>query len=449
MEMMKELVLCVICASIIACAGGVPKQDEQSAPQPYVFRVTGLSEGEYPDDPDLGHMAAGHDHAFLDSGVVGSSGNGYDFRFFRSRDRSGPAVELRDIDLLEFMPSIPQHLRQDPYLARLAVVNQEWNRNQVRFERDEFIAADPAIVRVDLARNCLNAYLWEVILFKEEMGAVKPFSHGWFDFPKALYTQLFEERNGVPFSTYKASLEHWADPTMERVDHAQLVTILDSTAVSWRDLSDAMYPLVGARERKYKEIITPWPFNTMRDLQTDSATFATFSPPGYYNRADPRHTQLGRIAQLDRVERFTVRSMASNEELQELRLSFTDISEERRTTLVIGGLDLGALPLVASEDVEKGWRNSMGFSNHTFYESYGQHVSWHSNTDPYYAYLIDEDGRWLDSHTVGIDGPVMYRDIDDPETLHLWLLSFERHAFVGHYTVRTLGIGNDRTVTGV
>ena len=81
----------------------------------------------------------------------------------------------------------------------------------------------------------------------------------------------------------------------------------------------------------------------------------------------------------------------------------------------------------------------MGFSNHTFYEGYADHLAWHSNANPYYAYLADENGNWLDSHQVGIDGPVMYWDVDRPQVLHIWLLSFERHAFVGHYTVEVIG----------
>ena len=51
-----------------------------------------------------------------------------------------------------------------------------------------------------------------------------------------------------------------------------------------------MYPLAGAREKKFKEIIYPQSFKNMRDLQTDSALFATFTPPGFYNKKDPRAT---------------------------------------------------------------------------------------------------------------------------------------------------------------
>jgi len=43
--------------------------------------------------------------------------------------------------------------------------------------------------------------------------------------------------------------------------------------------------------------------------------------------------------------------------------------------------------------------------------------------------------QWLDSYKIRIAGPVMHWDEDDPNLLHVWLLSFERHAMVGHSTI--------------
>lgn len=404
------------------------------------FEVRGLSSAEYPDDPDLGYMSSDNDPAYFTSGSIRPTTSGtYDVLFFSKTSTSSPSVELSGIDLMEFMPSIPVHLKEDPYLSLLAVVNQEWNRNQVCFRAGEFRATDTTIVRVDLARNCLNAYLWEVVLFKTENGNELPFAHGWFDFPKELYARLFEQRNGVPFSVYASSLEFWADPPRHHVDHARLAIITDTIRTRWKDLSESMYPLVGARSRKYKEVVRPIPFATMRELQTDSALFATFSPPGFYDRSDPRKTALGRIRQLDGVALFKTLPPSGADTLHELRWSFKDIDGHRRTMMVVGGLDLYELPHAGSEEVETGWKNSMGFSNHTFYETYAAHTTWHSNSNPYYAYLTDEKGDWLDSHQVGIDGPVMYWDELRPNVLHIWLLSFERHAFVGHYTIEVIG----------
>ena len=88
---------------------------------------------------------------------------------------------------------------------------------------------------------------------------------------------------------------------------------------------------------------------------------------------------------MERVECFTIGSKAINKKLEELRLSFSDLSEERRITLVIGRLDTDALPWAGHEEVQKGWWISMGIVDHPFHVSYGELVSCCSNSGPPYA----------------------------------------------------------------
>ena len=75
----------------------------------------------------------------------------------------------------------------------------------------------------------------------------------------------------------------------------------------------------------------------------------------------------------------------------------------------------------------------MGIANHSFYVPATDFDSTSSLTNPYFSFLLDEKGNWLDSHAVGIDGPLLFRDEIEPNKVHLLILSFERHAFVGHY----------------
>ena len=211
--------------------------------------------------------------------------------------------------------------------------------------------------------------------------------------------------------------------------------MIDSQQISFTDLSDHMYPLKKARAKKFKEIIYPTQFKTMRDLQNDSTLFATFTIPGFYNRKDPRTTELGRIYKLVDIQLNKVVSLINQDTLYEIKLIFTDEAQKRITQLIIGGVQLSDFPILTTEDANSGWKNSMGFSNHTFYETYSVHESCKTEKNPYYAYLADENGKWLDSHTIGIDGPIFHFTDEERKNLHLWLLSFERHAFVGHYTI--------------
>jgi hypothetical protein len=109
-------------------------------------------------------------------------------------------ISLLNIDRGEFIPTIPTGLEGDLYLQQVSCINQEWNRNQVRFDSGFFNSTDARIQRVDLARNCLNAYLWEVILYSKTGDELQPFAHGWFNFPTGYYQWLFNQRNNRDFS---------------------------------------------------------------------------------------------------------------------------------------------------------------------------------------------------------------------------------------------------------
>jgi hypothetical protein len=402
------------------------------------FPITNLSDEDYPDNPDIGFRSENYQNDFFTTGRIDSTARPFVWNFvFRSKSKD--SITFENIDISEFLPTIPTHVKQDDYLSFIACVNQEWNRNQVQFDNTQFNSTNPKIVRIDIARNCLNTYLWEIIAYIKEDGKTTPYAHGWFDFPHEQYIKLFEAKNGVPFAKYKENLENWADPESKKVNLDVLRTLTKSMKVDFTDNSDAMYPQQGARKKKLKEIIYPKTFNTMRDLQSDSTLFATFTPPGFYNRKDPRTTELGRLYSLRSTEVNETKSKTSDRTFHEIKLTFKDRNNDRETTLLIGGLDFEEFPTLATSEANSGWKNSMGISNHTFYEKYEEQLKNKSTDSPYYALLLDENGKWLDSHKVGIDGPIFHFSDKNKESLNLWLLSFERHALVGHYEIN---IGN-------
>ncbi len=421
--------------SIVSCKETNQKKDLSQTDQKYSFDIKSLTDADYPDNPDIGYMASDYNYDYFKKGNIHlERDNTYSFTFFNTQDKSN-VLTLKNIDLSEFIPSIPNHLKNNAYLSKIAVINQEWNRNQVRFNQHQFTTSNTAITRVDIARNCLNSYLWEIIVYKKDHGKELPFTHGWFTFPKKLYRTLFEQRNQVSFSNYKKSLENWIDPESKEIDKSYLSKIVDTINISYTDQRNSMYELKGARKKKFKEIIYPTTISAIKSLQNDSTQFATFSPPGFYNKATPRKTELGRLKHLKNISLYTVVSSQTKDTLSEISFAFEDVNNLRTTKLIVGGINLSDLPILSNENANNGWKNSMGFSNHPFYESYSEHTVWHSNENPYYAYLTDQKNKWLDSHFIGIDGPLMYWDDQKSNLLHIWLLSFERHTFVGHYTI--------------
>lgn len=405
--------------------------NNQTLVEKYEFNIKNLTDEAYPDNPDIGFRSENYDFEFFKSGYIQPDDSIFHLAFYSKNNDS----IILAINFMEFIPTIPKHLKNDEYLTYLSLINQEWNRNQVKFLPPTFTTNLNKIARVDIARNCLNAYLWEIIVYVNENNSLIPYAHGWFDFPKALYKKLFELKNGSSFEKYRIPLENWVDPDSKKIASEMLRTVIDTINISFEDLSNEMYPLKRTRLKKRKEIIYPISFSSMKNLQTDSTLFATFSPPGFYNKKDPRKTQLGRFYHLIDIRLNKIISKANNDTLIELKLSFWDKEHKRKTHLIIGGINFNDLPVLSNEDANDGWKNAMGFSNHTFYEDYHHHLNHKTFTNPYYAYLTDENGNWLDSHSIGIDGPLMYFSNKEKTNLHLWLLSFERHAFVGHYQI--------------
>ncbi|MEM9990320.1 MAG: hypothetical protein AAF738_01085 [Bacteroidota bacterium] len=442
MKTVEYLWLCVgilllgACQSAQDAPAAATSTEETTTKSQYTFLIKNLSDEEYPDNPDIGFRAGNYQSNYFTTGNLTAGKAPFVWSFtFHAKD--GNTFELPELNISEFIPTIPISVKADDYLSYIACINQEWNRNQVRFQPTEFECTTPEIVRMDMARNCLNAYLWEVILYIQEDQKTVPYAHGWFDFPKDLYAQLFEAKNQLPFERYQKPLENWVDPANQPVNFTYLRTVVDTLNISYRDLSDSMYPLEGARKKKRKEVIAPANFTHMRDLQTDSARFATFTPPGFYNKKDPRHTELGRIHQLKDLKMYHIKCGDTTQKLQELALQFQHKNQEQRITqFVLGGIDLATIPVLEETAVNKGWKSSMGIGNHPFYETYVEQLAHQAATSPYYALLLDGKGNWLDSHKVGIDGPILHFSDPARKTLHLWLLSFERHALVGHYEIK-------------
>lgn len=122
--------------------------------------------------------------------------------------------------------------------------------------------------------------------------------------------------------------------------------------------------------------------------------------------------------------------------LHEITIYYSDLNNERSTIWTLGGIDLKSIPILSLQEHNKGFKMPMGIGNHPFYENYKKAINNPIVNNPYYSLLTDEKGNFLDSHKIGIDGPILFWDNEDNNLLHIMLLSFERHSFVGHYGIR-------------
>jgi hypothetical protein len=398
-----------------------------------------MTDSEYPDNPNI---ESRHTKAqlklFNNVAFTKTKNDFYDVKI-ESVVKGFCEITLHDVPLLEFMPTIPEYIKKDEYLSFVGVLNQEWNRQQVQFNKENFtVKGNPnfEITRVDLARNCLNSYLWEIIIYAKDIdGKEKVYWQSWFNFPKKMYQSLFLQRNNVPFYKYASSLENWVDPQSETINLKLLRKSINEKVVKFESRNNEMYPLQGERMRKRKNIIYPKTVTKMSDLLTDSTKFATFSIPGYYNKLDPRSTQLSKLRIVKKVTKRNIIN-ALNKPALEIEIEFlSNVDNKTITKLLFGGIDFKEIPKAAEQNANNCWQTSMGIANHSFYETIDFQQKHLTIDNPFYAFLLDENNKWLDSHKIGIDGPMLHFDEKDPNKLHLWILSFERHAFVGHYII--------------
>jgi hypothetical protein len=429
---MKKATLFILFISILSCS---KKQDGV-----YEIPVKEMTDTEYPDNPNLESRHSAAKQEYFSTILLKDNGSNLFNLDLISHEDSLCKITLKNLPLLEMMPTAPDWIKKDEYLTYIGVINQEWNRQQVQFNPEQFIVSGKSgmqITRVDLARNCLNSYLWEMLVYaKDTDGKDKLFWQCWFNFPNDLYAKMFETRNQLSFEIFRKGMENWIDPASKLIDLAKIRQVKSENEAEFVVKNEEMYPLNGERQRKRKNIVCPKVVDKMDDLLNDSTTFATFSMPGYYNTKDPRKTELSRLGILQKVNKRQIIN-ALGKESEELELVFLSNKDQKTITkFIIGGMDMSLIPTLPTDKANDGWQTSMGIANHSFYETFDFQQKHLTKDNGFYAFLLDDKNNWLDSHKVGIDGPLFHFDEKDKSKLHCWILSFERHAFVGHFVIK-------------
>ncbi len=433
---MKPIYLFGISSALLlsSCGGGLEENQSE---------VKELTDEAYPDNNDIesrSNLWDKYQHDVVQ--VDRHSEKDFTVTFLPTNEFSDTIV-IDHINLLEWMPTVPDHITGDEYLKYIGIINAEWNRQQVRFDEGTFRVSKlheegKKTVRVDLARNCLNSYAWEIITYTEEDGKQKSMYHGWFDFPKQMYRDLFNEVNKgkLAFEDYADHLEEYKHPEKKVVNLDVLRTVDKEWEVAFGDHRNEFYPKTGARKSKFKNIVSPKNPTKIEDFLNDDTKFSTFQWPGWYDTKDPRTTTLSMLGIPKKVIiRETTSKNSKADKCYEFDVTYARNTDTTYLTrVVIGGVKKESLKQLALEDYNKGFKMPMGIGNHAFYEKQDVAQSNSSSDSPYYGFVLDPEGKWVDSHFFGVDGPLFHLDENDENLMHYWLLSFERHAMVTHLT---------------
>ena len=158
-------------------------------------------------------------------------------------------------------------------------------------------------------------------------------------------------------------------------------------------------------------------------------------PPGRYDVKVPQKNEYWRIGDFKRATLRTTQSAGTQEPLKELELVFKDKRTGEENRLVVGGLNIAALPQLDTMDYSKGLYMPMGIGVPPFYQSYDELQQHPPDLNPYFSVLLDAKGRWINHHNLALDGFCAHRDKANANVLHLYLLSYERMTLIVHFVV--------------
>jgi hypothetical protein len=352
-------------------------------------------------------------------------------------------IAFRSIDVSLMTPGLPDWVKGDDGLTRIALTDRQWNRQQVKFDRSsphlEIAGGDgfeiENLCSADLAKNCLNAGLWEVLLFVKEDGAKKLYYHGWFTFPLGHYKNVFERNTGLSYWKHWYYLEHWFDPagTEMALDKLRRVTREREVKATF-DLSEKIIN-DGCQIKKRRTVLAE-NLVTWGDFYGGKRVrFAAFIPPGRYSVKHPWGNEYQRMDRFEKAILRDVVSPATDKPLQELELVFSSSHVDGRCRFLVSGIDLKSLPQLPTQHYARGLYMPMGIGVPPFHQTYPELQAAPPQKSRYFSLLLDERDGWIDHHKFGIDGPVMHLDENDPNVLHVYLLSYERHSLVAHIVV--------------
>ena len=338
------------------------------------------------------------------------------------------APQLREADLRLLVPRVPRLARGDEALTRLALIQREFNRNEVHNPL-------PDGTDFSIANNCLERGLWEVKLARQEAGKTVTFFHAWFTFPKEEYARLFRGANEMDYEPFDKLLASYPGVGGFALPLDALRKVKSEKDLAVPDVH-AADPLERLTEQKNKTKLLKTEVATYGDFtrpDRQPITTAKFNVPGVYDLADAMRFDLTWLARPGRVVWREVASPGVPGTFPEVEVGF-----ENGYRILIADSKLAALPArsevpATESDVLK---LVCGIGTPIIHATAAERAAEISEDRPRYLMILDARGNHIDNHLTGVDGVYAWRDAGNPGRLHLWLVGYERIALVAHLSAR-------------
>jgi uncharacterized membrane protein YdjX (TVP38/TMEM64 family) len=438
----KLIIGSAITLALLLTAVGVRCWIRYRAPEEATIAIREFTNNEYPEDPIPRSI---HHGQYNGRQLVLRKRDETHFDFvFRPLKSNVAQIEIKNVDVGLMTPSLPAWTKGKPGIERIALTERQWNRQQVGFggaksplvtisEGDGFESRN--LFSAELIKNGLSAGLWEVMLYTQERGDKSLYYHGWFSFPLGHYKALFEKETGLSYWKNWHYLEHWSNPDGTRIKLDELRTVVQEQEA--RCSFDPNEPIIAAGEQSRRRRTTVVENAvTWKDLYDGRPVrFASLVAPGRYTFDQLHGSDYTRIDQFERALVRDIRSPADNQNRSEIELVFGSTHRPGKCRFLVSGFRWEQLPAANIEEYPRGRYYPMGIGVPPFFQTYTELSSFPPDHSPYFSLLVDEDGHWIDHRRLGIDGPIIHRDAQNPNRAHLYLMSYERHMLVGHWVI--------------
>ncbi|MGD1857503.1 MAG: hypothetical protein ACFB2W_24980 [Leptolyngbyaceae cyanobacterium] len=352
---------------------------------------------------------------------------------------------LRGINLKLFIPQVPEEIAAgDPALTRWFLTEREFNRQRVVFSADSehidipdnFGGYSADQLSIGLTNNCLGAGYWELAVYADTPTGKETVYQGYFNFSRGTYANMVSKLNGTQYWPQARNMEAWPGFGFLKSMPFNLGAFRDvvsETEVAATDHADAEIMALGEQDSKSKYIVGEIAGTTWADLRASDLQYHSFVPPGIYDENRLWGSDYSQIETLDSVIGREVESPLTSRELKEVELVFDGSKGTRR--LILTGLDMEAIPQLATEDYGDGIYMPLGFGT-PFTQDYEDLKATNPTENPFMSIVLDNEDRIVNYRgDIGLNGVVLHRDEANPNLLHVYPMSYERITLVGHYTV--------------
>ena len=346
----------------------------------------------------------------------------YDVRLIPGE--GAPSLDKADLRLL--VPRVPRLAKGDAALTRLALIQREFNRNEVHNDL-------PGNLDLSIANNCLEQGLWEIKLARNDPDKTVTLFHAWFTFPKAEYARLFEDVNGLPYRDYENLFASYPGVGGFRLPLEALRTAKAERELPRLD-THAGDPIqrLSEQQRKTKLLLTPdiATYGDFTQPAKQPITTAKFNVPGVYDDKDAMRFDL---TWLSKPSRIVWR------EVSHAQAAFPEIEAdfENGYRILIADSRLSGLP--ARTEAPRSEADVLklvcGIGTPIIHAPAAERTAEVTEDRPRYLMLLDAKGNHVDNHLTGVDGVYVWREAGNPGLLHVWLVGYERIAFVAHLSV--------------